>query len=69
MHCTMLCLAHLYSYMLDCEEPTEQAKVKDLANLALDQGKPRFINQCSLFFILNLVLYYSWLCIKLIGGV
>jgi hypothetical protein len=45
MYCTMLILAHLYTYTLDyvepeLEEPTEQAQAKDPANPNLTQGKP-----------------------------
>jgi hypothetical protein len=45
MHCTILLLANICSYMLDhieseLEEPTEQAQTEDPTNLALDQGKP-----------------------------
>jgi hypothetical protein len=48
MHCTMLLLAHMCSYMLDhteleLEEPMEQAQVEAITNLALDQGKPQCI--------------------------
>jgi hypothetical protein len=48
MHCIMLILARLCSYMLDHveskhEEPTEQAQVEDFTNLDLDQDKPRCI--------------------------
>jgi hypothetical protein len=44
----MLLLDHVYSYTLDhtepeLEEPTEQARAEDLTNLALDQGKSRYI--------------------------
>jgi hypothetical protein len=35
----------------------EQAQVEEFTNLALDQGKPQCINQCSLSFILNISLY------------
>jgi hypothetical protein len=44
----MLLLAHMCLYMLDhaeaeLEEPTEQAQVEAITNLALVQGKPRCI--------------------------
>jgi hypothetical protein len=35
------------------EVQAEQAQVKAITNLALNQDKPRYINQCS-FFILNI---------------
>jgi hypothetical protein len=45
MHCTMLCLAHLYSYTLNCEEPEleeipVQVQAEDLTNTNPVQGKP-----------------------------
>jgi hypothetical protein len=48
MHCTMLILAHLYSYTLDHaepkpEEPTKHAQAKNPTNAELSQGKPRCI--------------------------
>jgi hypothetical protein len=48
MHCTILPLAHICSFTLghtelEFGEPTEQAQAEDLANLALNQGKPRYI--------------------------
>jgi hypothetical protein len=48
IHRTMFLLSHVCSYTLDhveleLEEPTKQAQAKDLANLALHQGKPRCI--------------------------
>jgi hypothetical protein len=57
----------LGSYMLDhtkaeLEEPTEQAQVEEFTNLALDQGKPRCINPCSLYFILNLCFVFHYEC-------
>jgi hypothetical protein len=39
---------------LELEELTEQVQDEDFTNLALDQGKPRCFEQCSLSFILNL---------------
>jgi hypothetical protein len=40
----------------------EPAQVEAITNLALDQGKLRCINQCSVSFILKLclMLYYDW---------
>jgi hypothetical protein len=48
MHCIILLLAHICSYILDhaeseLEEPTEQAQVEEFTNLALDQVKPQCI--------------------------
>jgi hypothetical protein len=48
MHCTILPLAHIRSFTLghtelEFREPTEQGQAEDLANLALNQGKPRDI--------------------------
>jgi hypothetical protein len=45
LHCIILLLAHINSYMLDrmepeLKEPMEQAQIKDFTNLALNQGKP-----------------------------
>jgi hypothetical protein len=37
------------------------------ANIVLIKASPGVFSQYSLSFILNLVLCYSWLCIKLIG--
>jgi hypothetical protein len=62
MHCTVMLLAHIWLiYMLGHVEPNlkvqaEQAQVKELTNLVLNQGKPWCINQCSLSFTLNLSL-------------
>jgi hypothetical protein len=61
MHCTILPLAHIRSFMLghaelEFLEPTEQAQAEDLANLALNQGSLGSLNQYSLSFILNLAL-------------
>jgi hypothetical protein len=44
----MLISAHVYLYTLDhvepeLKKPTEQAQAEDLANLVLDQDKPRCI--------------------------
>jgi hypothetical protein len=56
MHCIIMLLAHIWLvYTLDhmepeLGEPTEQVQAEDLANLALDQGKPMCINQWSLSF-------------------
>jgi hypothetical protein len=48
-------LGHMYVYLdLELEELTEQVQDEDFTNLALDQGKPRCFEQCSLSFILNL---------------
>jgi hypothetical protein len=51
-------LAHICSCTLgyveaELEEPMEQAQVKAITNLALDQGKPRCITAQSLTFLLN----------------
>jgi hypothetical protein len=48
IHCTILILAHVYSYTLDHtepkhEEPLEQAEAKEPANPELSQDKPRCI--------------------------
>jgi hypothetical protein len=56
--------AHAFAYSLghaepELEEPAEQAQDEDFANLVLDQGKPRCINQCSLSFILNISLCFT----------
>jgi hypothetical protein len=40
----------------------EKAQVETITNLALDQGKPRCINQCSLPFILNLCFMFYYDC-------
>jgi hypothetical protein len=45
MHCTILPLSHIRSFMLghtepEFGEPVEQAQAENLTNLALDQGKP-----------------------------
>jgi hypothetical protein len=76
MRCTMSILAHVYSYMLyhaelELKEPTEQAQAEDLANLALDQGKPRCIQPVLLVFYFESLLYILsfLLCIKSIGTV
>jgi hypothetical protein len=59
MHCTIMFLAHTWLiYMLDYAEleseiPTEQARAENFTNLALDQGKPRYITPLSLIFVLN----------------
>jgi hypothetical protein len=46
----------------------EQVQVEDFTNLILTQGKPQCINQCSLSFILNILLCFTCLCIiKSIG--
>jgi hypothetical protein len=44
---------------LELEKSMEQAQVEDFANLNLNQGKPQCINQCSLYFILNISLYFT----------
>jgi hypothetical protein len=48
MHCIVLFLAHIYSYVLDhveleLEVQVKQAQVKASTNLNLDQGKARCI--------------------------
>jgi hypothetical protein len=71
MHCTIMFLSHVWLISpighvyveLELEVPTEQVQVEDFTNLVLTQGKTRCINQCSLSFILNISLYFSWLCI------
>jgi hypothetical protein len=46
MHCTIMLLAHIWLICtldhaeLNFEVQAEQAQVKELTNLALDQGKP-----------------------------
>jgi hypothetical protein len=57
----LLLSAHICAYALDNAEPEleklmEQAQDEDANNLALDQGKTRAFNHCSLSFILNLAL-------------
>jgi hypothetical protein len=64
MHCTILPSAHSCAFVTDhaepkLEEPTEQAQVKDLTNLAWIKVRLGAFNQCYLSFILNLVLCYS----------
>jgi hypothetical protein len=58
MHCTMLYLAHLYSYTLDnieleLEEPTEQAQAEETANTKPTEGKARCIPLIFLGFYFN----------------
>jgi hypothetical protein len=67
MHCTILFSAHVCANTLDhvepkVEEPTEQAQVEDLTNIALDQGKPRCIPPIILDFSFNhfLMFYFDW---------
>jgi hypothetical protein len=66
MHCTMLLLAHIRSFMLgyveaELEELMKQAQVEEFTNLALDQSKPRCIPPivigCSLITIFRLCLF------------
>jgi hypothetical protein len=56
MHCTMLLLAHIRSFMLghmeaELEEPTEQAQFEEFTSLALDQDRPRASHQLSSAFL------------------
>jgi hypothetical protein len=76
MHCTIMFLAHVWLISLighvyaelELEVLTEQVQVEDFTNLVLTQGKPWCINQCSLSFILNIYLCFTWLhIIKSIG--
>jgi hypothetical protein len=67
MHCTILPFAHIRSFTLGHAEPKfgepmKQAQAEDLTNLAFDQGKPRCINPCSLYFILNLFFMFHYYC-------
>jgi hypothetical protein len=78
MHCTMICSTHLYSYTLDCTLVEQKSKIQaeqvqwvfgcpqvptyEDTNIALDQGKPWCINQCSLYFILNLCFMLHYDC-------
>jgi hypothetical protein len=76
MHYTIMFLAyvwlispigHVYAE-LELEVPTERVQVEYFSNLVLTQGKPWCINQYSLFFILNISLCFTCLCIiKSIG--
>jgi hypothetical protein len=67
MHCTIMPIAHVWLILLighvcaelELEVPTEQVQVEDFTNLVLTQGKPRYINQCSLSFILNISLCFT----------
>jgi hypothetical protein len=57
IHCTILLPAYSCAFAIDHAEPesevqAEQAQAENITNLALDQGKPRYINQCSLSFTL-----------------
>jgi hypothetical protein len=69
MHCTKFCLAHLYSYTLDCVLAEPESKIQEERSLvqysgpqvtscvdtklALDQGKPRCIPPIILGFSFN----------------
>jgi hypothetical protein len=61
MHCIMLTLAHIKLFHVPdlvhaepvSEVQAKQDQVKDFTNLDLNQGKPRCINPCSLYFMLN----------------
>jgi hypothetical protein len=73
----LLLLAHIQPfYVLDQvrvepkpEVQVEQAQVEATTNLVWIKASPGAFNQYSMSFILNLVLCYGWLCIKLIGVV
>jgi hypothetical protein len=76
MHCTIMPFTHVWLISLighvyaepELEVPTEQVQVENFTNLALTQGRPQCINQCSLSFILNIPLCFTYLCIiKSIG--
>jgi hypothetical protein len=43
MHCTILLLGHICSFMIERAEPEPGVQAKDFTSFALDQGKP----QCS----------------------
>jgi hypothetical protein len=63
MHCTILPLAHICSFTLGHAElefggPTEQAQAENLANLALNQGKPRCIKQILVFYFESCFMIY-----------
>jgi hypothetical protein len=66
MYCTVLPLAHIRSFTLghaelEFLEPTEQAQAEDLANLALNQGKPQCIKPILLVFYFEsyFMIYYD----------
>jgi hypothetical protein len=66
MHWTILPLAHIHSFTLghvelEFGELTEQAQAEDLANLALNQGKPWCIKPILLIFYFEscFMIYYD----------
>jgi hypothetical protein len=44
------------------EVQVEQDQVEDFTNLDLNQGKPWYINPCSLYFILNIYFMFYFGC-------
>jgi hypothetical protein len=75
MHHIALCSykTHLFARPRVCgaglEVQVERAQVEASTNLVWMKVSPSAFNPCSLPFILNLALCYSWLCIRLIGVV
>jgi hypothetical protein len=70
MHCTILCSAHLCSYMLDhpeleLEEPMEQAQAEETANNELTKRKPWCMPPIFLDFGFNQYLYYTYCALSL----
>jgi hypothetical protein len=71
MHCTITLLAHIWLfYLLDrvyveleLEEPMVQALVEAITNLALDQGKPRYIKLILLVFYFESCFMFYYNCV------
>jgi hypothetical protein len=68
IHCTMLCLAHLYSYVPDhaeseLVEPTKPAPAEEAANTELIKGKPWCILHISLDFWFQSIIILQFVCV------
>jgi hypothetical protein len=73
--------AHVCAYAVDHVEPESEIKKEQVqwifrgpqassyedGNIIVIKASPDAFNLCSLSFILNRALCYSWLCIRLIG--